>query len=317
MPMYPQINASCILTQLPYTAGFSFDNPKIDLETGMRWSFARRGNLTLPSDYSPGAQSKYQLNYPSITDAEVAALYSFFQSMRGRWGTFGFLDPGGNLLQYSEDMTQSYWAKNAVTVGGSVADPFGGSRATSLTATSGNSYISAVIGPSGGGLQGYMLNASIWARATSSGQSITVGFLGSTGSSYYVSQYNLPQGSWVRIDCNVQYFDNFFARFILGGENLWSGSTIQVFGAQVTSMKGSGAYIRTAGAVGPGYAYRPNCRFETDVFQRTSLGPNQNQLALPISTFGALSSFGGTWQSLQDSGLTWAELLSNGVTWAS
>jgi hypothetical protein len=218
-----------------------------------------------------------------ITDAEVASLYSFLQGMRGKWGSFGFLDPGGNLLQYSEDFTQAYWTKTVVSVGSAVTDPFGGNLATALTSSSSNGYITAVIGPSGGGLLNYVLNASAWVRATGGGQTICIGFLDSTGSGYSVKTYQLPNGSWVRISWNVQMWSSNYFRFILGGENTWgSGATIDVFGCQVAPTKGEGAYVRTSGPMGPSYGWHPNCRFDVDMIMRTSLGPNQNQLELLV-----------------------------------
>jgi hypothetical protein len=232
--------------------------------------------------------------------------------MRGRYGQFIFLDPGGNLIQYSEDFTQSYWSKTAVNVGSAVTDPFGGNRATALTATSINSYISAIFGPSGGGLQGTMCCASAWVRATAANQTLTIGFLDSTSSSCYVNTFSLPHNAWKRIYCNVPLWTNNYFQFLLGGMNYWSSTTIQVFGAQVVPMKGEGAMVRTNGVNSPGYGLHLSCRFDQDALQVQVDGPDQNAMQLIVQETNNRSTWG---QLLDVTPTTWDQLSTAGVTW--
>jgi hypothetical protein len=279
--MFPQINANCIMTQLPYASELDYVTISQDVETGMRYTFPLRG-AGLPSMPS-GPLGKFQLTFPTITDAEVATLQAFYASMRGRWGQFGLMDPGGNLLQYSNDWTQSVWAKSGgvfVSATGQT-DPFGGGLAQQLTAGSGDSSVLSSVGPSTGGMSGYVLCASSWVMSPNSGQSAFVGFANSLGVLQGVA-WSLQQNVWRRIYYSAVLGDNNAFRIVIGGNSSWSGGKLlYLFGAKVCSTKGPGAYCLTPG----NYAWHPNCRFSTDVFERRVLGPNQNSVSLPVEEF--------------------------------
>lgn len=282
MPYFPQINSNMIITQLPYTTGQSYETVIQDLETGARYSYPRIdvGLDNFPTD----TMSNFQVNYTSITDAEVATLLTFFRARKGRYGSFRFLDPGGNLVQYSEDFSQAYWDKSngPVTVGSHVTDPFGGNLATALTGTGSNAYVTSVVGPSDGGLNGVRVTASAWIKTPDTGAQLLIGFIDSGFAQLSSTNYSLPVGQWKRISHSATLWDDNYFRVILGGNAAWAGGRIMnVFGVQVTPMKGEGSYVKTPG----NYGYHENCRFDTDTFDRKVVGPNQNSLLLPIAEF--------------------------------
>jgi hypothetical protein len=262
----PQINGNMILTQLPYSVGSSFSTAAQDLETGIRWSYGYRG--TGLTGYPSGPLGRFAINFPMITDAEVAALEAFHQSVRGRWMEFSLLDPAGNLLQFSQDFSNVYWTKTSSQTPGQ-ADPFGQLLGTLLSA----GYIEGVVGPSAGGMSGFVMCASIWLQATGPGITAQVGFLDNTTSTYYSSTFPIPQGGWLRVHSTLVLPTNnqFLFKLILSGSCL-------TFGAQVSSQKGEGGYAMTPGR----YGYHAHVRFDVDSFSVTSSGPNQNSLLLPV-----------------------------------
>src|SRR5277367_1228741 len=85
-----------------------------------------------------GADTVYwDLSFTALTDAEVSALVTFFQSCEGSLQPFIFVDPSANLMIYSEDFSQPVWQRNTlVTLETQIADPFGTNRASRLTNTS-------------------------------------------------------------------------------------------------------------------------------------------------------------------------------------
>ncbi len=269
MPYFPQVNGNLILTQTPYQWIESFDTIFDEQETGMKYSYPRRG---VGLDNFPTDElGRFAVNFSSITDAEVAVLKAFFVSMRGRWGTFRLLDPGGNLLQYSEDFTQAYWAKT-LTVGSTQSDPFGNSRAYSVS----SGTLRGLVGAADGLMSGIRVCASLYANARSVGLQGTIGFVDRTTSTNYSTVFDLPNGGWKRI----------YHSFTLPTNNAFDvylsfSGTCWVFGAQVSPMKGEGAYVKAPG----NYGYHENCRFDTDVFERQVSGPDQNALQLPIVEF--------------------------------
>jgi hypothetical protein len=81
-----------------------------------------------------GSLTEWQLRYEGLSDAELSSLQQFFAATEGSLNGFTFLDPAGNLLAWSEDLTNAVWEAGPflASVGG-ITDPFGGSRAFHLT----------------------------------------------------------------------------------------------------------------------------------------------------------------------------------------
>ena len=272
MTYFPQVSANGSTTQVPYVVSSAFENLQTPLETGMNWAFSlRSGGLT---NYPTGPLSRFNVNFSNISDAEVNSLYSFFQSCQGRYKSFRFLDPSGNLLQFSEDFANAYWNKTS-TVSPHQPDPFGHTRGCSLT----TGTLRAVAGPSDGGMRGMVLCASIYLQALFPGMSVSIGFVDNTTSTSYVQNYVLPFSSWLRISKTLVLPTNDQFLFYL---QLSSGMC-NAFGAQVSPMKGAGAYASSP----PGYGYHENCRFDVDAFAVQAVGPGQNALQLPIVEFNA------------------------------
>ena len=266
---YPQIFGNLILTQLPYSETSDWATLVADVESGMRYSFPTRGAGL--SGYPSGPLGQFAVNYSSITDAEVNVLDAFFASMNGQYGAFRFLSPMGNLLAFSELFTNAAWTVTFTPVPG-LADPFGGTRAYSVSSGS----MKAVVGPSDGGMAGMVMCASIWVRTPSSGVTATIGFVDESTSASYTKTVNIGNG-WSRI----------FYSFVLPTNNQFvfyfscSGTAV-IFGAQTSPTKGESAYVETPGS---SYGYHEYCRFDTDNFLVQTKGPNDNQLSLPIAEF--------------------------------
>ena len=268
MPIYfPPINSTnYILVQSPYGTSLEFETISAPVETGMFWSFPLRGSGL--SGYPSGPQSRFNLNYSNISDAEINTLYTFFQSVRGKWLPFRFLDPNGNLLQQSQLFSNSAWTKTLTATPGA-PDPTG--NLLGFTLSSG--HMQAVIGPSDGGMSGFVMRASIYLKALAGGVTASIGFVDQTTSTQYLKTFSLPANSWLRISNNLLLpTNNQFVAYTSVSANCYA------FGAQVVPMKGEGAYQCVPGNFG----YHANCRFDTDVFNVQAIGPNQNQLQLPI-----------------------------------
>lgn len=279
--VFPQIGSTKILTQLPYKSGYSFDTVTADLETGMRWSFSRRGNTDLDPDlYSLNPLGTFALSFQNITDAEVTSLRSFFDTVKGRWNTWRLFDPGGNLIQHSEDLSSTEWDKtNGVTIVGVTSDPFNNSSARGVTvqATGSNSLLLAPIGPADGYMNGFVVNVSVWARARSIGQSLFIGVVDSGFSTLSGNTVQVPYNSWKRISATAVLWNSNYFRMIVGGYGTWASSQIDFFGFQAVAMKGEGPYVKTPG----NYGYHQNVRFDVDDFEVRVVGPNQNTVQLP------------------------------------
>jgi hypothetical protein len=57
---------------------------------------------------------RWELRYSGLTDDERTALEQFFRAAEGPLRNFVFLDPDGNLLRWSEDLTNNVWQKDGM-----------------------------------------------------------------------------------------------------------------------------------------------------------------------------------------------------------
>jgi hypothetical protein len=77
---------------------------------------------------------QWRLRYAALTNSERTSIETLFEAAEGQLTTFTFVDPTGNLLQWSEDWTQTVWtADPLLQVVAGIEDPFGGSDAVQLT----------------------------------------------------------------------------------------------------------------------------------------------------------------------------------------
>jgi hypothetical protein len=271
---YPQINGGTI-TQVPYKVTQSYSTSVVELPCGLRNTWGWRGmGLT---NFPTGPLGKWEVNHAAITDAEVDTLRDFFVQMKGRFGQFTYLDPAGNLVPDSEDYSAASWTKQTLSAGSATTDPYGGNRAIPLTGGSGNSMLWCTLLPDGDA-SGLVLNASVWVKAASAGQSLLLAFIDSGFNILDSATRPVPQ-TWTRIDVSTTLASDSYIRLLIGGGSTWqAGQTIEVFGAQSVPMPGPGAYMKTPGGAG----LHAKCRFDTDKFSPRYLGPNQIQLSLPI-----------------------------------
>jgi hypothetical protein len=85
----------------------------------------------------PGAAGMtWVLRYRGLTEAERSALETLFVEAEGQLRTFTFLDPCGNLLRWSEDLSKPVWqVDGGVQVGTNTEDPNNSRRVLRITNT--------------------------------------------------------------------------------------------------------------------------------------------------------------------------------------
>lgn len=244
--------------QRPYTAGRGYKTVSNDLPSGYRYSYAWRG--TGLSGQPLGPLGRWEIPYSVLTDAEAATLESFFVSMQGRYGQFTFLDPAGNLVQNSQNFSDVSWthAGGASVSASGVSDPFGGTGAQTLASAGTNSTMTTSILPQGTA-SGYVLCVSAWVRAHIA-QSLYIGLVDSGANMLGGVLWTLPANVWKRIYARVILATQLPVSMLLGGNNSWAGTSLDVFGPQCISGSGPGGYASTPGD----YGYHTNCQFDMD-----------------------------------------------------
>jgi hypothetical protein len=265
---FPQINATGVMTALPYTSSLNYRTTLVDMESGKRYTY----------QWQAVPLGKWAVNLPALTDAELVVAQDFFYSMEGRKGEFKFMDPGGNLILYSDDYGNAAWTKTDITVGSAQTDPKGGVLARRMTSSGSNGLLVATVIPDGGA-SGFVICASIWARAASFGQQLSIGFIDSGFSVLGSTTWDLPAGQWIRIHHSMTLATSSYIRVLIGGFATWgSGRVIDLFSGQCSPTPGPGPRLLTPGMDG----LRAKCRFDTDDFAVNHIGPNEHSVTLPI-----------------------------------
>lgn len=272
---YPQLLASKGTTQLPYTSKQSFETVTVDMESSQKHGYGRYGTGLSGFPSGPLWSFDHEL---TLTDSELATLKSFHAGRSGQLEEFIYLDPSGNLVKFSEDFSVADWEKNSVTVGSAAEDPFGGTRATTLTATSSNSNINTTVLPVGDA-SGFVLTGSVYVRPYTSGKSLTIGFIDSSFSVLGSKTVPIPVNwQWYRLIFTYTLATSSYIRLLIGGFSTWDSYALDVFGAQCVALPAEGGYVKSPEFWG----YHPKCRFDQDTIEARAVGPNQNQVSVAI-----------------------------------
>ncbi len=212
-----------------------------------------------------GAGAVWQLEYTGLTDTEAAALEQFYESCEGSLNGFTFVDPAGNLLAWSEDLTNAVWQPAPLlAVSGGASDPLGGTNAFHLTNSgSAGQGITQTLNAPGG----YVYTLSVYAQA-SAPAAVTLA-IGNAARTFTAGT------EWTRLafTAAVDASANSVAFAI---ECPPGGMTI--FGPQVEAQPAASPY--QTGVTGGVYA---NARFLDDGFERTSSAPNENNFTVKVT----------------------------------
>jgi hypothetical protein len=218
--------------------------------------------------------SRFNVQLSNLTPDELALVKDFFASREGRLREFGFLNPNGNLVEYSDNFGHASWIKSGVSVGGAQTDPFGGNLAVRVSSTGGFLYTPVITNGNG-----VTLCCSAWAKATAPDQSIAIGFVDNTLTLIGKSTYVLPEDQWVRVRHTETLSTNVQVRMRIGDGVSWlTGEAVDLFSAQTVPTPGPGPRLLTPGFKG----LYTKCRFATDSFPVVHTAFGLNSLEIPV-----------------------------------
>jgi hypothetical protein len=211
-----------------------------------------------------GWLTEWQLRYDGLSDTDLASLQQFFTVSEGSLNGFIFLDPAGNLLAWSEDLTNAVWSPGPFLVPtGGIADPLGGTRAFQLTNSGqGAQSLSQTLNAPAG----YVYSLSVYVQAA---QPTPVTLLFGSNTTVAVAGPN-----WTRISFTGT--GNPTAASILFGIQLPPGS-ITIFGPQVEAQPAPSAYQKST----TGGVYQ-DARFGDDTFAFTTTDLNRHSATVNI-----------------------------------
>jgi hypothetical protein len=194
---------------------------------------------------------------------EWAAIDELFGTMEGRLGTFGFLDPFGNLLQWSDNLSATTWKKDAgIQLSGGGPDPLGGTRATRVTNAGGTERGVRQTAAVPGWFR-YCLSVYVRSDAPSAIK------LTAAAGTETASRVFPALASWRRAELSLLLTAQEEA--VTFGVAIGGGASVEVFGLQAEPQTGASKYKRTTTHSG----VFPNASFLDDELRMTSNAPGE------------------------------------------
>ncbi len=197
----------------------------------------------------------WELRPSGLTRAEWTAIETLFQQTSGKWGSFTFLDPTGNLLAQSESFGNPVWINGPLlqlTPG--IADPWGTLRATRVVnGSQADEAITQTLNVPGN----FQYCFSVWARTTA-GSRVTLAVANAAKSFALGSQWQR-----VFVSANPGHAG---ATTVAFGAHLDAGGSVELFGMQAEAQLGPSDYKPT-GTRGGVYS---RARFDTDQLMVTA-----------------------------------------------
>lgn len=226
MLVFPQMTTGVVVTY-PLSKRLRLRNPANLLADGSRVVYT-----------SPDSEeTAWDLEIRGATASEWRTLEELFAAAKGRWTTFTFLDPAGNLLAESERFDQPVWSNGPMLqIATGLADPFGGTRASGLV-NAGQAVQGVAQRLPVPGTFTYCL--SVWAR---SGSATSLRLTASTESAA-ASQDFAVGGAWQRIGYPIHLDTD--AEYITFAAEIGAGGTVDLFGMQVNAQMAPGGYGKT------------------------------------------------------------------------
>lgn len=255
MPVFPQL-ASGAVSQLPLRRETQYRTLLNRLADG---SEIRVTDL----DYF---ERHWELPLESITDAEWQAIHDLFTAAEGRLKSFLFLEPGENLLAWSEKFIEAVWVKGGVSVAEGIGDPFGGTGASQLTGAGAVSQTLAVPAR-------FRYAASLWARTSAAGAALEL----NDGAGAQKSATLDPSGQWRRYELATAWTSSTSETVVFRVTT--PGGAVDIYGAQLEAQPAVSDYKRTLQQGG----VHPGARFSSDTLGDRVTGPGEHSGVIQIT----------------------------------
>jgi hypothetical protein len=211
-------------------------------------------------------ERQWELPLELLTDAEWQAIEDLFAATEGRLQSFLFLEPGENLLAWSEKFTEDIWVKSGVTVSEGIDDPEGGTEASRI---------------SGGGTLAQTLSipavhryaGSIWARTSAAGATLRVT---DGGGQVQTAEFDTA-GAWRRYEVSTAWtVDTGTVVFSVVAPG---GGAVDLYGAQLEAQPFASQYKETHARGG----VHPAARFGSDTLGDRLTGPGEHSGTIRIA----------------------------------
>jgi hypothetical protein len=197
------------------------------------------------------------------------ALDGLFSECEGRLHPFWFVDPVGNLLLWTDDLSNPVW-QTGMLVGTGVDDPSGSHLASSLTNGGQETQaISQVVDS----LAPYTYTFSVWARS-SSADSLQISI---AKNGQQVTATHRLTTEWAVMTVSGELTD--LAGQVSCAIEIPGGSAVDVYGPQLDAQRSASEYRSNSHRSGVYIV-----RFDQDELDRTTHGPDSHSTRIRVVT---------------------------------
>ncbi len=205
---------------------------------------------------------RWELPLADLEDTEWQAIRDLFEQACGRRLGFTLIEPGANLLAWSESLAEDVWVKSSgVTVNAGQPDPSGGSAAANLSSGGSWTVSQAIAAPASRAFA-----ASAWLKCNASGCRLVLSDGAGQSKQLQIdgdNAWRLYELPWRQTSAAEQII------FEISGSD---GATIGAYGLQVEPQLGRSSYKRTKEQPG----IFANAFFDQDSLEQSLTAPNQN-----------------------------------------
>jgi hypothetical protein len=253
--------------------------PQLSSGAAAQFPFRRRiGFRTLVNRAADGTEIRasdvdfeervWLLSANELSDQEWQDIEGLFAQVEGRLQSFLFLEPGANLLSWSEQLDGSGWSHAGLTVVDGQSDPLGGMGAARITSGGAGSLTQSLSIPAS-----FRYAGSVWARTAQSGALLQV----DDGISQFVQAAIDSSNQWRRYSVGYNLasaIESVVFRIVVP-----ASATVDVFGPQLEAQASPSAYKKT---LDQGGVY-PNARFDQDALGDRLVGVGRHSGEIRIS----------------------------------
>ena len=201
----------------------------------------------------------WELPFDLLSDAEWQGIQDLFEQVEGRLQGFLFIEPGANLLSWSELLSDVVWEKDtSISLLEGQPDPLAGTAAGRLTSSgSSGTFRQRVNIPAS-----FRYAASLWARTVHAGAFLRLDDDGAQLVEHEIETNN----EWKRYA--VRYDLSSVSEWVVFRVVVPAGGVVEIFGPQLEAQPATSAYKTTLKQAG----VYPDARFGQDVLGDRATG---------------------------------------------
>ena len=248
MTVFPQLNTGA-LAQFPFRRERAFRTLLNQAGDGSEIAFA-------DVDFH---ERVWELPFAELSDAEWQGVQDLFEQVEGRLQSFLFMEPGANLLSWSEFLSDAAWERDAgISLLEGQADPMGGTAAGRLTSGGASGTLRQRLNVPAS----FRYAGSVWARTAAASAFLRVDDDGGQ----LVEREIETDNEWKRY--SVRYDLSSPSEWVVFRVVVPAGGVVEIFGPQLEGQPAVSVYKRTLKQAG----VYPNARFGQDVLGDRATG---------------------------------------------